>query len=159
MRVVLLRAVGAVAGTPRAARKAKAVAPRKTKAAKTKAIAPRPARSPVDTYLAGVPAAKRALLEPLRRAILAVVPRAEECLSYGIAAFRVDGKVVAGFLATRPGGSYFPFSGTTLDSLGDALEGWSRTKSGLHFTEAQPIPRALLRKLIAARLAEIKQSR
>lgn len=111
--------------------------------------------SPVAAYLAKVPAARRPLLEALRRRILAAVPGAEECLSYGLAAFRVRGKVVAGFQATAKGGSYYPFSGTTLATLGSALEGWSRTKSAVHFTAERPLPATLVKKLLKARLAEL----
>ncbi|MFT3916639.1 MAG: DUF1801 domain-containing protein [Anaeromyxobacteraceae bacterium] len=111
--------------------------------------------SPIDAYLAKVPAARRPLLAALRERILAAAPEAEECISYGLAAFRVRGKVVAGFQATEQGGSYYPFSGTTLGTLADALEGWSRTKSALHFTAERPIPAALLRKLLKTRLSEL----
>ncbi|MFO0583478.1 MAG: DUF1801 domain-containing protein [Anaeromyxobacter sp.] len=121
------------------------------------AHAPKPAArgTPVDAYLAKVPAARRPLLEALRTRILAAAPGAEECISYGLAAFRVRGKVVAGFQATEKGGSFYPFSGTTLETLAGALDGWSRTKSALHFTAARPIPATLVKKLLAARLAEL----
>lgn len=61
----------------------------------------------------------------------------------------------AGFLATKQGCSYFPFSGSTLDSIAAALSSYSRTKSGLHFDPEKGLPQPLLRKLIAARRAEI----
>jgi uncharacterized protein YdhG (YjbR/CyaY superfamily) len=53
----------------------------------------------IDDYRAGVPEPKRSTLEALRRSILAVIPEAEQCISYGMPAFRVDGKVLAGFAA------------------------------------------------------------
>ena len=71
-------------------------------------------------------------------------------------AFREPGgPVFAGFLATKQGCSYFPFSGSTLDGMAAAVASYSRTKSGLHFDPAKGLPQALLRKLIAARRAEI----
>ena|SRR3989442_16028906 len=79
---------------------------------------------------------------------------AEECISYAIPAFRLHGKVVAGFAATTKGCSYFPFSGSTLATLADELEGYDMTKSSLHFDPAEPLPATLLRKLIKARIAE-----
>lgn len=112
----------------------------------------------IDAYLAAIrDERRRAALERLRRTILAVVPDAHECISYGMPAFRVGGRVVAGFQATSTGCSYYPFSGSTLDDLGDALAGFSRTKSALHFDAGRPLSVVLVRKLIRARLAELPQ--
>lgn len=122
---------------------------------------PRSSRSAtIDAYLAGVRDDRlRAALERLRERIRAVVPDAAECISYGMPAFRVGGRVVAGFQATARGGSYYPFSGTTLDTLGDALDGMSRTKSALHFDADRPPSAALVRQLLRARLAELPRAR
>jgi uncharacterized protein YdhG (YjbR/CyaY superfamily) len=116
----------------------------------------RMARKPtsIDAYLATVRGEKRAALDRLRKTIRAVVPKAEECISYGILAFRLEGRIVAGFSATVRGCSYFPFSGSTLGVLADELEGYGRTKSSLHFDPAKPLPTTLVRKLIKARIAE-----
>jgi uncharacterized protein YdhG (YjbR/CyaY superfamily) len=108
----------------------------------------------IDAYLAGVRGERRAALDKLRKTIRAIVPRAEECISYRMPAFRLDGKVVAGFIATAKGCSYFPFSGTTLSTLAQDLRGYEMTKSSLHFDPAEPLPASLVRKLIKARIAE-----
>ncbi len=110
----------------------------------------------IDAYLATVSADKRTLLQALRETIHAIVPEAEEHISYAMPAFRVKGGVVAGFLATTKGCSYFPFSGSTLSTLADAVAGYSRTKSALHFDAKHPLPKTLVRKLLKARLAEMK---
>ncbi|MFZ2016625.1 MAG: DUF1801 domain-containing protein, partial [Nocardioides sp.] len=73
----------------------------------------------IDAYLTTVEEPKRSTLETLRRSILAVVPDAEQCISYGMPAFRVDGKVVAGFAAFRHHLAYLPHSGAVLGDLGD----------------------------------------
>jgi uncharacterized protein YdhG (YjbR/CyaY superfamily) len=114
------------------------------------------ARKPtaIDEYLAGVKGAKRAALDQLRKTIRSVIPKAEECISYGIPAFRLDGTVVAGFAATKKGCSYFPFSGSTLGTLADELEDYEQTKSSLHFDPDAPLPATLVRKLIKTRMAE-----
>ncbi len=119
------------------------------------------ARKPttIDEYLAPVRGEKRAALDALRRRIRAIVPKAEECISYGMPAFRLDGKIVAGFLATAKGCSYLPFSGSTLGALGDELEGYDTTEGSLHFDPADPLPAKLLRKLIKTRIAEIRAPR
>jgi uncharacterized protein YdhG (YjbR/CyaY superfamily) len=110
------------------------------------------ARNPIDAYLAKVPAKQRALLEKLRKTIRAAVPQAEECISYKIPAFRLEGRIVAGFAARGSGGSYYPFSGRTLATLAKDLADFQQTKSALHFDA--PLPAALVRKLLKARIAE-----
>jgi len=112
--------------------------------------------TPVDAFLAKVPAERRPPLEALRKRILSVVPDAEECISYGLAAFRVEGEVVAGFQATAKGCSYYPFSGTTLATLAEDLAAYSQTKSAVHFTAERPLPAGLVKKLVKARLAEVR---
>lgn len=109
----------------------------------------------IDAYLAAVGAERRAVLEALRATIRAVLPEAEECISYGVPAFRVGGRVVCGFAATSTGGSFYPFSGRTLETLSAELGRRSRTRSALHFAPEAPLPPALVRKLLRARLAEI----
>ena len=107
-----------------------------------------------DEYIAALPANRREALEKLRKTIRTIVPDAEECISYGMPAFRLDGRVIAGFQATAKGCSYYPFSGTTLQTLAADLQGHGKTKSALHFRPDQPLPVSLVRKLIRARLAE-----
>ena len=108
----------------------------------------------IDEYLAAVEPGRRAALETLRRTIHALVPGVEECISYSMPAFRLEGKVIAGFLATAKGCSYYPFSGATLATLSADLAGYSRTKSALHFDPARPLAKTLVKKLVKARLAE-----
>ena len=110
----------------------------------------------IDEYLASVSADRRMALEKLRRTIHSVVPGAEECISYSMPAFRYEGEVVAGFLATAKGCSYYPFSGATLSTLSSELADYDRTKSALHFEPERPLPVALVRKLVKARIAETK---
>lgn len=122
--------------------------------------APRPAgHRAVDAYLADVSPRHRALLQKLRKSIHGLVPEAEECISYGMPAFRLGGRVVGGFAARSTGCSYYPFSGTTLSTLADDIEGYEHTKSALHFGPGKPLPLALLRKLLTARIAEGKRDR
>jgi uncharacterized protein YdhG (YjbR/CyaY superfamily) len=114
----------------------------------------------IDAYLGTVndPERRRAL-EDLRKKIRAVVPDAEECISYNLPAFRLDGVVVAGFCATRKGCSYFPFSGKTLTTLAKDVAAYNQTKGSLHFSPGKPLPAALVRKLVKARVAERKDSK
>jgi uncharacterized protein YdhG (YjbR/CyaY superfamily) len=112
--------------------------------------------SKIDDYLATITGDKRVALEQLRKTIRSILPRAEECVSYGMPAFRIEGKVIAGFRATAKGCSYYPFSGTTLQTLAGDLKGYSKTKSALHFHPDEPLPTALVRKLVKSRVAEIQ---
>jgi uncharacterized protein YdhG (YjbR/CyaY superfamily) len=109
---------------------------------------------PVDEYLRGLEEPKRSTLEQLRGTILEIVPEAEQIISYGVPAFRVGGKTVAGFAAFKTHLSYLPFSGSVLDRLCDELAGYKMTKSALHFPIDQPLPKPLVEKLIAVRMAE-----
>lgn len=110
----------------------------------------------IDGYLAGLDEPSRAALERLRQTILGIIPDAEQCISYRIPAFRVDGQVVAGFAAFVKHLSYFPFSGSVLGQLADDVAGYGGTKSSLHFPVDRPLPEALVRKLIDVRLREVR---
>jgi len=108
----------------------------------------------VDEYLRGLEEPKRGTLQALRGTILEIVPDAEQVISYGMPAFRVNGKTVAGFAAFKAHLSYLPFSGSVLSQLTEELQGYSMTKSALHFAVDESLPKALVEKLIAVRLAE-----
>src|SRR5690606_9418577 len=87
----------------------------------------------VDAYLAEVDEPKRSTLQAVRRSIRAVLPEAEEGISYGVPAFLVEGKPVAGFAAFTRHLAYLPHSGVVLDQLGSRLDGYQRTTASLHF--------------------------
>ena len=108
----------------------------------------------VDEYLSGVEEPQRSALEQLRATILEIVPDAEQVISYGLPAFRVRGTTIAGFAAFKNHLSYLPFSGSVLGQFDDELNDYTRTKSSLHFGVERALPKALVQKLIEARLAE-----
>src|SRR6478752_7719775 len=101
----------------------------------------------IDGYLEAVEEPKRSTLEALRRSILEVVPDAEQCLSYGMPAFKVQGKTVAGFAAFKHHLSYLPHSGSVLEEMGDDIAGYRSTKGSLHFAVDRPLPDDLVRGL------------
>ena len=111
----------------------------------------------VDEYLGAVEEPKRQTLQTLRGTILEILQEAEQVISYRVPAFRFRGSTVAGFAAFKTHLSYLPFSGSVLPQLADQLEGYAITKSSLHFPIDRPLPKALVRKLIATRLAEVSQ--
>jgi uncharacterized protein YdhG (YjbR/CyaY superfamily) len=108
----------------------------------------------VDDYLSGIEEPKRSTLQTLRRTIVEIIPDAEEMISYGVPAFRVGGSTIAGFAAFKEHLSYLPFSGSVLPPLADELAGYTMTKSALHFAVDRPLPKLLVKKLIALRMAE-----
>lgn len=109
----------------------------------------------VDDYLAHVEEPKRSTLERLRTSIRAIVPDAEEGISYGYPAFRVDGKVVAGFAAFKNHLAYLPHSGKVLADLEGRLGGRKHTTGSLHFATDEPLPEDLVRDLVEAKLAQL----
>ncbi len=111
-------------------------------------------KTTVDGYLNALDEPQRSTLTTLRRTILEAVPEAEEVISYGLPAFRVRGTTIAGFAAFKRHLSYLPYSGSVLGQLADELEGYTMTKSSLHFPVDRPLPKPLVEKLIQARLTE-----
>jgi uncharacterized protein YdhG (YjbR/CyaY superfamily) len=109
----------------------------------------------VDDYLRALEEPKRGTLEALRHTILEVVPQAEQVISYRVPAFRVSGKTIAGFAAFKDHLSYLPFSGSVLGQLANELDGYTMTKSALHFPIDRPLPKELVRRLIELRLADV----
>jgi uncharacterized protein YdhG (YjbR/CyaY superfamily) len=111
----------------------------------------------IDEYLRRVGEPKRSTLQALRRTILEIAPDAELVISYRVPAFRVRGNTVAGFAAFKDHLSYLPFSGSVLAQLADELKGYTMTKSALHFRVDRPLPKTVVKKLIAVRLWEVPQ--
>jgi uncharacterized protein YdhG (YjbR/CyaY superfamily) len=108
----------------------------------------------VDRYLEAVEQPKRGTLEALRRSILEVVPEAEQGISYGMPAFKVDGKTVAGFAAFKNHLSYLPHSGSVLATLADAVAAYETSKGSLRFEVDKPLPQPLVKKLVRTRMRE-----
>ena len=109
----------------------------------------------MDRYLADLEAPKRSTLEVLRASILEVVPEAEQCISYGVPAFKVAGKTVAGFAAFKHHLSYLPHSGSVLSTLADDVTGYGTSKGALRFAIDKPLPKHLVKKLVTARMREL----
>jgi uncharacterized protein YdhG (YjbR/CyaY superfamily) len=108
----------------------------------------------IDRYFAGLDETKRTTLEEMRRRILAIVPEAEQGLSYAVPAFKVEGRVVAGLAAFKSHLSYLPHSGSVLPALKAKTAGYSQTKSALHFPVDSPLPPELIKELIEFKLRE-----
>lgn len=110
----------------------------------------------VDDYLRDLDEPKRSTLETLRRTILAVIPEAEQGLSYGAPVFRMGGKAIAGLSAAARHVSYLPHSGEVLATFtAEDLDGFAASKGALRMPVDTPLPDELVKRLVAARLAEL----
>src|SRR5438128_10721497 len=112
----------------------------------------------IDEYLAALSADKRAALEKLRKTIRAAAPQAEECISYQMAAFRQNGMLV-GFGATKNHCAFYLMSSGTVEAFKDELKGYDTSKGTIRFQADRPLPAALVRKLVKARIAENDERR
>src|SRR4029079_5542086 len=117
----------------------------------TLAMAPRE----IDRYLAALDEPRRSTRETVRSSIMRIVPGADQCLSYGAPAFKVDGQTVAGFAAYKNHLSYLPHSGSVLATLGDELSAYETSKGALRFAVDRPLPKGLIEKLVTTRMREL----
>ena len=109
----------------------------------------------IDSYLAALDEPKRSTLAALRATIVEIVPHAEQCISYGMPAFKVDGKTIAGFAAFKHHLSYLPHSGSVLTTLADDVAGYQTSKGALRFAIDKPLPDRLVKKLVTTRMGEL----
>ena len=115
----------------------------------------KPKHKTIDEYLDGVKATnQRAALEKLRKTIRATAPTAEECISYGLAAFRLNGRPLVAFGAWAQHCALYPMSAKTVKAFQDLLKNFETTKGTIRFSTDRPLPTALVKKLVKARLAE-----
>ncbi|MGO9149636.1 MAG: iron chaperone [Acidimicrobiales bacterium] len=112
------------------------------------------AATEIDEYMDRLDEPKRSTLRRLRHDILAVIPDAEECISYAVPGFKVAGTTVAGFAAFKNHLSYLPHSGSVFPELADELAGYEKSSGALRFPVDQPLPPELVEKLIAVRLRQ-----
>jgi uncharacterized protein YdhG (YjbR/CyaY superfamily) len=110
--------------------------------------------TPIDEYLASVRLDQRVVLEKLRRTIRAAAPQAEECMTYGVAAFRLNGEKLVGFGATAKHCAFYPMSSSTVEAFQADLVGYDTSKGTIRFSISQPLPEILVKKIVKARIAE-----
>jgi uncharacterized protein YdhG (YjbR/CyaY superfamily) len=108
----------------------------------------------VDEYLAAVPAPMRGALQKLRTTIRRVVPDADECISYGIPTFKVNGRAVSHFAGFKSHCSFFP-GAAVVEEYAEELKGFKTSKGTIQFTPDRPIPEALIERIVRARLADV----
>ena len=112
----------------------------------------------IDEYLAPLSNEKRAALEKLRRAIKSAAPKAEECISYQIPAFRLGGRLLVAFGAAANHCAFYP-GAFPVKAHKDELKAYDTSKGTIRFQADSPLPATLVRKLVRTRIAEYAAKR
>jgi len=114
-------------------------------------------RKAVEDYIAALPADRREPVEALRRTIRGSAPDTTESIAYAMPAFRTrDGQFLVSYAAFKNHYSLFPASGAVVEAIGDEITPYLASKSTIHFPAGSPIPTALVSKVVAVRVAEVK---
>lgn len=114
-----------------------------------------PAPTSVEEYRAGIPVERRAALDVLRRTINAAAPEATETIAYGMPALRShDGQFLVSYAAYRNHYSLFPASEAVIETIGQELTRHLSGSGTIQFRANEPIPEALVTRIVKIRLAE-----
>ena len=111
----------------------------------------------VDEYLAGLGSDQRGALQKLRKAIRAAAPEAEECISYQLPAYRLEGRILVWFGAAASHCAFYP--GAVVEAHKAELKAYDTSKGTIRFQPQQPLPVELVRKLVRARIAANRAAR
>ena len=113
----------------------------------------------VDAYIAALPEDRRRVMELLRQTIAEAAPDASEAISYKMPAFKMDGRFLVSYDAFKDHYSLFPASDGMIEELGDELAPYLSGKGTIRFPADQPLPTALITKVVRLRVAEHTRAR
>ena len=113
----------------------------------------------IDEYLSRANPEQRATLEKIRQTIHAVAPAVEEVISYGLAGFKLNGRPLVYFGAWANHCAFYPASSALAKTIQHQLKKFETSKGTIRFTPDKPLPTALVKKLVKARIAESDQKR
>ncbi|MDQ3408284.1 MAG: DUF1801 domain-containing protein [Chloroflexota bacterium] len=108
----------------------------------------------VEAYLEALPDKRRTAVEELRQTIRAAAPEATEAISYQMPTFKSHGQFLVSYAAFKNHYSLFPASKVVVDALGDELRPYLAGKGTIRFQADEPIPVALVTKVVKVRFAE-----
>ena len=108
----------------------------------------------IDAYLSALGDDKRTALQRLRKTVRAAAPKAEECISYRLPTFRLDGRMLVAFGAAANHCAFYPLSSTTVERFRSELKAFGTSKGTIRFQPEKPLPASLVRKIVKERIAE-----
>jgi uncharacterized protein YdhG (YjbR/CyaY superfamily) len=113
----------------------------------------------VRAYFASLPPDGRRRLKQLREVIRATTPNATEVISYGMPAFRLNGRILVWYAAWKNHSSLYPITGAVKRDHSDELEGYGTSKGTVRFPLDKPLPSGLIKRLVKARVRELPQKK
>jgi uncharacterized protein YdhG (YjbR/CyaY superfamily) len=112
----------------------------------------------IDQYLAAVSDEGRSALERLRKTIRSAAPDATETIGYGVPMFKHQGRPLVSFGASRNHCSFYVMSTEVMSRHAADVEKFDTSPGTIRFPAQKPLPSALVRKLVKARIAEIEEA-
>jgi uncharacterized protein YdhG (YjbR/CyaY superfamily) len=113
----------------------------------------------IRAYLAAQPPATRRELQAIRAAIQASAPEAVEAFSYGIPGFRLEDKTLVWYAGWKHHTSLYPITSAIRKTFSDELKGLKMSTGTVQFPLSDPVPLALVKRLVKARVAEVRAAR
>ncbi len=111
--------------------------------------------TPMDTYIAGFPRTTQAALKRVRSAIRRAVPRAEEVISYGMPAYKLDGGYVLAFAGWKQHYALYGSTDGVVAAFKDPLAAYEVGKGTIRFPLSEPVPVKLIESISKLRAKQV----